>query len=76
VAPGGNAVKLEAQTAARRVPGAARVAAVYYGAWLVVAAFIAQFVSVGSSNYVVGVFLSPPSLSRIVISASHATANR
>src|SRR6476659_5902058 len=55
----GNSVKLEARTAARRVPGAARVAAMYYGAWLVFAAFIAQFVSVGSSNYVIGVFLKP-----------------
>jgi len=31
----------------------------YYGYWLVGAAFIAQFVSVGSQNYVLGVFLKP-----------------
>jgi MFS transporter, OFA family, oxalate/formate antiporter len=31
----------------------------YYGYWLVGAAFIAQFVSVGSQNYVIGVFLKP-----------------
>jgi MFS transporter, OFA family, oxalate/formate antiporter len=32
---------------------------IYYGYWLVVAGFIAQFVSVGSQNYVIGVFLKP-----------------
>jgi MFS transporter, OFA family, oxalate/formate antiporter len=32
---------------------------IYYGYWLVGAAFIAQFVSVGSQNYVIGVFLKP-----------------
>jgi len=31
----------------------------YYGYWLVVAAFIAQFVSVGAQNYVIGSFLTP-----------------
>ncbi|MGI8553228.1 MAG: MFS transporter, partial [Dehalococcoidia bacterium] len=45
--------------AAVRVPGAARLAGTYYGNWLVMAAFIAQFVSVGSQNYVGGVFLKP-----------------
>ncbi len=46
-------------TATERVPGAARLAGSYYGNWLVMAAFIAQFVSVGSQNYVIGVFLKP-----------------
>src|SRR5215211_251328 len=41
----------------RRV--AARVSGMYYGTWLVAAAFVAQFVSVGSQNYVIGVFLKP-----------------
>jgi OFA family oxalate/formate antiporter-like MFS transporter len=44
-------------------PAAERLARVwsrvYYGYWLVGAAFIAQFVSVGSQNYVIGVFLKP-----------------
>ena len=31
----------------------------YYGYWLIGAAFVAQFVSVGSQNYVVGAFLKP-----------------
>lgn len=31
----------------------------YYGYWLVGAAFVAQFVSVGSLNYVIGAFLAP-----------------
>ncbi len=34
-------------------------ARMYYGYWLVGAAFIAQFVAVGSQNYVIGVFLKP-----------------
>ena len=38
---------------------ATRHAGVYYGAWLVGAAFTAQFVSVGAQNYVIGVFLKP-----------------
>lgn len=32
---------------------------IYYGYWLIGAAFVAQFVSVGSQNYVVGAFLKP-----------------
>ncbi|MFQ5380494.1 MAG: MFS transporter [Dehalococcoidia bacterium] len=32
---------------------------IYYGYWLVGAAFIAQFVAVGSQNYVVGTFFKP-----------------
>lgn len=32
---------------------------VYFGYWIVGAAFVAQFVSVGAQNYVVGVFLKP-----------------
>lgn len=32
---------------------------VYYGYWLVGVAFIAQFVSVGTQNYVIGIFLKP-----------------
>ena len=32
---------------------------VYYGYWLVGAAFVAQFVATGSQNYVIGVFLKP-----------------
>ena len=31
----------------------------FYGYWLIGAAFVAQFVSVGSQNYVVGAFLKP-----------------
>ena len=31
----------------------------YYGYWLVAASFVAQFVSVGSQNYVIGAFLKP-----------------
>jgi len=31
----------------------------YYGYWLVGAAFVAQFVSVGAQNYVIGAFLDP-----------------
>ena len=31
----------------------------YYGYWLVGAAFIAQFISVGAQNYVIGAFLNP-----------------
>ncbi len=33
--------------------------AIYFGYWLIGAAFVAQFVSVGSQNYVVGAFLKP-----------------
>jgi OFA family oxalate/formate antiporter-like MFS transporter len=32
---------------------------IYFGYWIVAAAFIAQFVSVGAQNYVIGVFLKP-----------------
>ena len=32
---------------------------IYYGYWLIVAAFIAQFVSVGAQSYVVGPFMVP-----------------
>jgi len=32
---------------------------IYYGYWLIVAAFIAQFVSVGAQSYVVGPFMIP-----------------
>ena len=32
---------------------------IFYGYWLIGAAFVAQFVSVGSQNYVVGAFLKP-----------------
>ncbi len=32
---------------------------IYFGYWLIGAAFVAQFVSVGSQNYVVGAFLKP-----------------
>jgi len=32
---------------------------IYYGYWLIGAAFVAQFVSVGSTNYVIGAFLKP-----------------
>ncbi|HEX6031929.1 MAG TPA: MFS transporter [Tepidiformaceae bacterium] len=33
--------------------------AIYYGYWLIGAAFVAQFVSVGVTNYVIGAFLKP-----------------
>jgi MFS family permease len=36
-----------------------RLSGIYYGYWLVGAAFIAQFVATGSQNYVIGVFLKP-----------------
>ena len=32
---------------------------VYYGYWLIAAAFVAQFVAVGVQNYVIGPFLTP-----------------
>lgn len=32
---------------------------IYYGYWLIVAAFIAQFVSVGAQSYVIGPFMVP-----------------
>jgi len=32
---------------------------IYYGYWLIVAAFIAQFVSVGAQSYVIGPFMIP-----------------
>src|SRR3990172_2654092 len=32
---------------------------IYFGYWLIGAAFVAQFVAVGSQNYVVGAFLKP-----------------
>ncbi|MBM3138656.1 MAG: MFS transporter [Chloroflexi bacterium] len=38
---------------------AARRPRIYYGYWLVVVAFIAQFVSVGAQNYVFGPFFKP-----------------
>lgn len=40
---------------------AARASAsrMYYGYWLVIAAFVAQFVAVGAQNYVIGPFLKP-----------------
>jgi sugar phosphate permease len=37
----------------------ARSAGVYYGYWLISGAFVAQFVSVGATNYVIGAFLKP-----------------
>ena len=45
--------------AALRRPLATRLSGVYYGYWLVGAAFVAQFVATGSQNYVIGVFLKP-----------------
>ncbi|MEX2080525.1 MAG: MFS transporter, partial [Dehalococcoidia bacterium] len=38
---------------------AAEKSPVYFGYWIVGAAFIAQFVAVGVQNYVIGVFLKP-----------------
>ncbi len=32
---------------------------IYYGYWLIVAAFVAQFVSAGVQNYVIGPFMIP-----------------
>ena len=40
-------------------PAAREGRRIYYGYWLIGAAFVAQFVSVGSQNYVVGAFLKP-----------------
>lgn len=42
-------------------PAPARQPRIYYGYWLIVAAFVAQFVSVGSQNYVAGAFFTPMS---------------
>ncbi len=42
-----------------RPPARATGERFYYGYWLIGAAFVAQFVSVGSTNYVVGAFLKP-----------------
>ena len=55
------ALALSAAVPAMTSPQAATVVkrGLYYGYYLVVAAFIAQFVSVGSQNYVVGTFLTP-----------------
>ncbi len=39
--------------------GLGRLRNVYYGYWLVIAAFLAQFVGIGSMNYVIGAFLNP-----------------
>jgi sugar phosphate permease len=48
------AVAVEASTA-----GEQGRQGIYFGYWLIGAAFVAQFVSVGSQNYVVGAFLKP-----------------
>lgn len=48
----------EAATVSGGAP-AANAGRFYYGYWLIGAAFVAQFVSVGSQNYVVGAFLKP-----------------
>lgn len=36
-----------------------RARRLYYGYWLIVAAFVAQFVAVGVQNYVIGPFMTP-----------------
>ena len=41
------------QTSARQGTG------IYFGYWIVIGAFVAQFVSVGAQNYVIGVVLTP-----------------
>ena len=33
--------------------------AIYYGYWLIVAAFMAQFVAAGVQNYIIGPFMIP-----------------
>ncbi|MGI8925765.1 MAG: MFS transporter [Tepidiformaceae bacterium] len=56
---------METQVGARRGRGSpvARLRSladgIYYGYWLIGVAFIAQFVSVGVQNYVIGAFLEP-----------------
>ena len=40
-------------------PAAVASRKIYFGYWLIGAAFVAQFVSVGSQSYVVGAFLKP-----------------
>lgn len=40
-------------------PAEERSSRIYYGYWLICAAFVAQFVAVGAQNYVVGAFLKP-----------------
>jgi MFS family permease len=41
-------------------PSAASVPdTIYYGYWLILAAFFAQFVSIGIQNYVIGAFMTP-----------------
>jgi MFS transporter, OFA family, oxalate/formate antiporter len=46
-------------TGVNAIPGAAEARRIYFGYWLALGAFVAQFVSVGSQNYVIGVFLKP-----------------
>lgn len=46
-------------TAAAGVAAASGTRRIYFGYWLIGAAFVAQFVAVGSQNYVVGAFLKP-----------------
>lgn len=41
------------------MPGSNTAPRVYYGYWLIAAAFIAQFVAVGVQNYVIGPFMLP-----------------
>lgn len=49
-----------ASAAAAATSGAASgTRRIYFGYWLIGAAFVAQFVAVGSQNYVVGAFLKP-----------------
>ncbi len=49
-AEGAASTTLQAASGTRRI---------YFGYWLIGAAFVAQFVAVGSQNYVVGAFLKP-----------------
>jgi MFS transporter, OFA family, oxalate/formate antiporter len=49
-----------AETAAQPLSKAAALSGrIYYGYWLIGAAFVAQFVAVGAQNYVIGAFLKP-----------------
>lgn len=50
---------VEPDAEASQVEARRGVRGIYYGYWLVGAAFIAQFISVGAQNYVFGAFLTP-----------------
>ncbi len=50
---------VDSAVAAPEAPARRGIRYIYYGYWLVVAGFIAQFIAVGAQNYVFGVFVTP-----------------